>query len=145
MALCLVFPVHGPIGLHSLVTQVITTVDCTITADHAGTWHNYSFGHFSNCVQVFAEGSGVVRISSRNKLLPDAHIPLTPGPLVVALIASPTRPGHLWPPLDARNIEAIAASYDVPPALGNAGMRLFLLVNTTGDPVLDYFVLQNTQ
>ena len=50
--------------------------------------------------------------------------PLTPGPLVVTLIASPAAqgPAHYWPPVDS-SVETVAASY--PPAKpGTANVRL---------------------
>ena len=57
------------------------------------------------------------------------EIPLTPGPLVVAvkvaLNQDPSDPSKYWPPSEPDQIETIAASY--PPATGLASVRLFNL------------------
>ena len=62
------------------------------------------------------------------------RIPLTPGPLVVALKVGsnqdPTNESAFWPPNEPDQIETIAASY-TPPTPGGRSVRLFNLSPTT--------------
>ena len=82
--------------------------------------------HFSDWVQIFSSGVGQVIISDSvtNQVLVSVERPLTPGPLVVALVASPASQGptHYWPPVDS-SIETIAASYPTAKP-GTAHVRL---------------------
>lgn len=96
-------------------------------------WNGYKFGEFSEWHSGFLPGTGRITIWQSNggsrgqKLIQVDDIPLTPGPLVVALKCSST-PGACWPPTSAQlgqNIETIAASF-VPPATTSA-VRLFNL------------------
>ena len=99
-------------------------------------WTNYKFAQYSNWVNVFEPGAGSITIwentgGATGKMLYHLdHIPLTPGPLVVALKVAgdqdPTIPGKYWPPTEADQVETIAASY-VPQKNGNASLRLFNL------------------
>ena len=79
-------------------------------------------------VQNFEVGNGqvIIKESSTGKLLLSVTRLLTPGPLVVSLLASPAAPDpqHYWPPSDDTNIETVAASY-VPPGANTAHVRLF--------------------
>jgi hypothetical protein len=81
---------------------------------------------FSDWVQTFSIGTGqvIVTDTSTHQVLLSVEKPLTPGPLVVALIASPSSlgPDHYWPPAPG-SIETIAASYP-PPKPGSANVRL---------------------
>ena len=100
------------------------------------TWTAYKFGNFSNWVSVFKPGSGSITIWENNEgvrgkqLYHLDHIPLTPGPLIVALkIAQdqdPSNPSTFYPPNQADQVETIAASY--PPFNDHASVRLFNLV-----------------
>eukprot|EP01050_Picozoa_sp_SAG11_P004072 SAG11_NODE_250_length_11615_cov_25.090917_6_plen_529_part_00 len=77
---------------------VLHSVDVTITQDAANgsiptayTWSDYSFGSYSGWVNVFSAGHGTLMLwedvngRRTSKLLFTKDIPLTPGPLVVAL------------------------------------------------------------
>eukprot|EP01052_Picozoa_sp_SAG31_P040432 SAG31_NODE_5852_length_2296_cov_0.827947_2_plen_198_part_00 len=99
-------------------------VDCKVkqgATEH--TWRAYGFGLFSDWVQIFEPGPARISILQDGKELVVVTMPLTPGPLVVALRADSA--GHIWPPT-ATSIETIAASY-VPAPRGSAGVRLFNL------------------
>jgi hypothetical protein len=64
------------------------------------TWSNYRFGQHSNWVSVFKVGTGTLTLwenlnGQRGRQLFTKQIPLTPGPLVVALkVASDQDPGR---------------------------------------------------
>jgi hypothetical protein len=79
-------------------------------------------------VQVFEVGNGqiIIKDSATGKQLLSVTRLLTPGPLVVGLLASPAAPDpqHYWPPTGDTNIETVAASY-VPPGANTAHVRLF--------------------
>jgi hypothetical protein len=81
---------------------------------------------FSDWVQMFDVGTGQIIITDTKtkQILVSVSRPLTPGPLVVALVASPgsASPQKYWPPV-AGSIETIAASYP-PPKAGSANVRL---------------------
>lgn len=126
-------------------------VDITITQDqsqwrqpqqHDGdesapishSWNNYAFSNDSNWVNVFKSGSGTLTLfenigGRRGPRLLTKEIPLTPGPLVVAIKVAlnqdPSDPSKYWPPNEPDQIETIAASY--PPTTGQASVRLFNL------------------
>ena len=99
-------------------------------------WTNYAFGQHSNWVNVFEPGVGSITFWENvngvtGKMLYHLeHIPLTPGPLVVALKVAqdqdPTDPSKYWPPVEADQVETIAASY-VPQKNDSASVRLFNL------------------
>jgi hypothetical protein len=98
-------------------------VDATITQGAVThTWSNYRFGQFSDWVSVFSGGKGTITLKDHasGATLLSTSIPLTPGPLVVVV-------KDTWPPKEAKNVEAIAASF-VPPANGSA-VRLFNLAS----------------
>ena len=84
------------------------------------TWTDYPFGKFSSWVEIFSSGEGIITLvdSDTGSQLLSTAIPLTPGPLVVAV-------KDYWPPSQPSNVETIAASY-VPVASGS-GVRLFNL------------------
>jgi hypothetical protein len=96
----------------ALPTNSSTKVDCTITQAVPGgkpivyTWTSYTFGQFSDWVQIFNAGTGVAKISCDGKTLVSKTVELTPGPLVVALLADPgtTDPTKYWPPTGPTNI-----------------------------------------
>ena len=98
-------------------------------------WNNYAFANYSNWVNVFKSGSGTLTLFENvggqrgARTLYSKEIPLTPGPLVVAvkvaLNQDPSDPSKYWPPSEPDQIETIAASY--PPATGLASVRLFNL------------------
>lgn len=99
-------------------------------------WTNYKFAQHSNWVNVFQPGVGTITIWENSngitgkQLYQLEHIPLTPGPLVVALKVAqdqdPSDPSKYWPPNEADQVETIAASY-VPQKNGSASVRLFNL------------------
>ena len=70
------------------------------------TWTNYRFAQHSNWVNVFAAGSGTLQLwenvagQRQPKVLYSKDIPLTPGPLVVALKVAlnqdPAQPSTFW-------------------------------------------------
>lgn len=70
------------------------------------TWTNYAFAQHSNWVNVFQAGSGTMQLwenlggQRQPKLLYSKEIPLTPGPLVVALKVAldqdPAEPSKFW-------------------------------------------------
>ena len=96
-------------------------LDATITQGTVRhTWNNYRFSQFSEWLDIFRAGAGHLTIenNSTGEVLLTATIPLTPGPLLVVV-------KDFWPPSEANNIEAIAASF-TPPKLGSA-VRLFNL------------------
>ena len=117
-------------------------VDAVITQGNISyTWSNYGFGQFSDWVEVFYNGEGVIQIfentnGNRGPVLVTKTIPLTPGPLVVVV-------KDFWPPHDGHNVETIAASYV--PVDGVTGVRLFNLSPDTmlagmtrnGNPLID--------
>jgi hypothetical protein len=98
-------------------------------------WNNYAFANYSNWVNVFKSGSGTLTLFENiggqrgSRVLLTKEIPLTPGPLVVAvkvaLNQDPSDPSKYWPPNEPDQIETIAASY--PPTTGQASVRLFNL------------------
>ena len=98
-------------------------------------WNNYAFANYSNWVNVFKSGSGTLTLFENiggqrgARILYTKEIPLTPGPLVVAvkvaLNQDPSDPSKYWPPNEPDQIETIAASY--PPTTGQASVRLFNL------------------
>lgn len=113
---------------------------------HTHTWENYEYAQFSDWVSSFEVGTGAVKVwesvnGTRGALLLTvADIPLTPGPLVVALkcpqIALPGAP-QCWPPADAMlgaSIETFAASY-VPVSSG-AAVRLVNVAPETKEATL---------
>ena len=84
------------------------------------TWTDYAFGQFSDWVNVFKPGSGDITIwenlaGTRGGVLYQMKgIPLTPGPLVVALKVASSQVANAsgyWPPTLPDSIETIAASY----------------------------------
>ena len=113
-------------------------LDAEITQASSGksyTWVNYKFGEFSKWVEIFEDGWGSITLWQNTNgqrvepaLLSNHSIPLTPGPLVVAVKANIGLVNRsAWPPNDGTNVETIAASY-VPPANSNqSGVRLFNL------------------
>ena len=114
-----------------------TTNDISIaTAPVSFTWTKYAFAQHSDWVNVFQAGSGTMQLwenlggQRQPKVLYSKEIPLTPGPLVVALKVAlnqdPADPSKYWPPSEPDQVETIAASY-VPPATGDASVRLFNL------------------
>ena len=83
-------------------------------------WYNtFSYPHTTT-------GQIIIKDSSTGQQLLSVTRLLTPGPLVVGLLASPAAPDpqHYWPPTDDTNIETVAASY-VPPDPNTAHVRLF--------------------
>lgn len=102
-------------------------------------WTNYKFARYSDWVNVFRPGTGTITIWENNngvtgrQLFQLEHIPLTPGPLVVALKVAqdqdPTDPSKFWPPTEADQVETIAASYVQ--QNGSASVRLFNLAPDT--------------
>jgi hypothetical protein len=103
-------------------------------------WTNYKFTQYSDWVNVFQPGTGTITIyendgGTRGKQLYQIDkIPLTPGPLVVALKVAndqdPTKSANFWPPSEPDQVETIAASY-VPPKPGQSSVRLFNLAPST--------------
>jgi hypothetical protein len=75
------------------------------------TWTNYEFGQHSGWVNVFTAGSGTLQlwenVAGRRlpKVVYSKRIPLTPGPLVVALKVAlnqdPAQPSTYWSVLAA--------------------------------------------
>jgi hypothetical protein len=101
------------------------------------TWTGYKFGQSSDWVSVFKPGSGSITIWENlngvrgRRLYQLEHIPLTPGPLVVALKIAQDQDPHdsasYWPPTEADQLETISASY--PPFTEHASVRLVNLVS----------------
>ena len=79
----------------------------------------------SHRIEIFTNGPAQIAIFTTGNTFPliTVTMPLTPGPLIIALRADST--AHLWPPT-ATSIETIAASY-VPAPRGSAEVRLFNL------------------
>uniref|UniRef100_A0A7S1LUP3 DUF4397 domain-containing protein n=1 Tax=Neobodo designis TaxID=312471 RepID=A0A7S1LUP3_NEODS len=104
------------------------------------TWTNFKFGQFSSWNELFEDGTGSITLWENKDgtrvepaLLANHSIPLTPGPLVVAVKANLGLVNRTWwPPNQGSNIETIAASY-VPPTTGSSGVRL---VNLSPDTTL---------
>lgn len=78
------------------------------------------FGEFSDWVNVFKPGTGDITIWENTggtrgaQIFQKKSIPLTPGPLVVALKVPSSQaadPSKYWPPSDPDAVETIAASY----------------------------------
>jgi len=98
-------------------------VDATITQGAVShTWTGYRFSQFSDWVSVFHGGKGTIDIKDHTSgaTLLSTEIPLTPGPLVVVV-------KDTWPPKEAKNVEAIAASFPVP--TNGSAVRLFNLAS----------------
>jgi hypothetical protein len=98
------------------------------------TWSNYKFGEFSGWNELFDEGTGSITLWENKNgqrvqpaMLANHSIPLTPGPLVVAVKANIGLVNRTaWPPNQPTNVETVAASY-APPFTGTSGARLFNL------------------
>ena len=126
--------------VHAIPVDVNIDVMITQSTDNGQTirhnWTNYQFGQYSNWVNVFQPGVGTITIWENDngvqgkQLYTLDHIPLTPGPLVVALKVAqdqdPADRSKYWPPNEPDQVETIAASY-VPQQNGSASVRLFNL------------------
>jgi hypothetical protein len=128
---------------HSVDVVITQQQDSSNTASDTPiqhSWSNYAFADHSNWVSVFKSGVGTMDVYENvggqrgTHPLYSKQIPLTPGPLVVAIkIGSdqdPKEPSKYWPPNEPDQIETIAASY-TPPTAGDASVRLFNLSPTT--------------
>eukprot|EP01062_Namystynia_karyoxenos_P079328 TRINITY_DN8342_c0_g1_i6.p1 TRINITY_DN8342_c0_g1~~TRINITY_DN8342_c0_g1_i6.p1 ORF type:complete len:5431 (+),score=1423.56 TRINITY_DN8342_c0_g1_i6:910-16293(+) len=111
----------------------ITSVSPRVSYD----WNDLGFGQFSDWLNIFVpdtegtitvyERSAGVRVSTP---LFTAKCRLTPGPLVVTLIARGAHMREYWPPTGQSNIVCVAASYPPPPP-GRAFVRLYNLMPDT--------------
>jgi hypothetical protein len=131
---CLRFIHALPVG-HTIDVQITQQDGDTVIAH---TFTNYSFGDYSDWINVFVPGSGSITIWENvngvrgQQVFEDDGIHLTPGPLVVAVKVAqdqnPAEPSQYWPPSDPDQIETIAASY-IPPAQRNSSSVLMRMMN----------------